>query len=228
MPPDPLIAAYEGFYRTGELTRPALALSELMTHPRRFLRRYAFACDEIVGQPGGLFTSYFYSTGAVDAHRPGTILRTRHMHATTSFHLRLHTPPLGKPVNSYVPTQAYYVPMLPATAATTYAGLAWTPLGLSTQLMVTVQLSGCSFLWRQNGGTLECAHLQPTGGLDGNALQTQLSGNAGGIYGRTSYGEGRVVTLVGIRKGSDWRIYAQKCRVLSSDILSVHRILPPE
>lgn len=148
------------------------------------------------------------------------------MHTSNSYHFSLDNPPVGRTHNMSVPVSAYYVPMLPATATTTYAGLVWTPIGNLANIMLTVQLSGCSFLWRMHNGQLECCHYQPTAGIDGLALQQQLTGPGRNVYGREDYGEGRVVTIIGIRRGGQWRIYAQKFRVMTKEILSVHRLHP--
>jgi len=118
--------------------------------------------------------------------------------------------------------------MLPGTPHMAFGGIQWVPLHAAAQVMITVRLSGCSFLWRVNGGVLEVAHLQPQGGLDGPGLQTQLNGNGSNVYGRTSYGDGRVASIVGVRVAGGWKIYAQKFRVGTNEIMSVHRLYPAE
>jgi hypothetical protein len=216
---------FETVFQQG-LVRPGDALFDLEVHPRKFLKRYAVACDEIIGQPSGTYQAYFYTSGGGDALRPGRYLRTKNMHKSDAYRFCLLNPPLGKPNNSYQVVTVHYVGMVPATAATTFGGIAWKPLPPTANIMVTVQLSGCTFLWRTQNGVLECAHLQPTGGLTGPTLQNQLQGNGADVYGRNDYGEGRVVTIVGVRRGAGWKIYAQKFRVLTAEILSVHRIHP--
>jgi len=222
-----LYGFYEEYFSDAKLVRPQAALLQLTAHPRAFLNKYALACDEIVGQTSGTLQAYFYTTGGLaDAKRPGTVLKTHRMHDTETFHFCLLNPPLGKPDNAYTSVQVHYVEMVSATSATVFNNIVWKPLTTNVQIMVTVQLSGCSFLWRTQNGVLECAHLQPTGGLTGPQLQAQLTGHGANVYGRDDYGEGRVVTIVGVKRGSDWRIYAQKFRVGTSEILSVHRIQP--
>ena len=225
-----LNALFEGYYQARTLVRPLAAYTSLVAHPRTFLRKYATAVNEMMAQPaGGVLASYFYTSGAAgDARRPGTVLRGLRKHLSETFKFNLLNPPAGMPMNSYIVTQAYYVPMLHATAATVFNTIAWVRLGTAATVMITVRLSGCSFLWRTNNGALEVAHLQPHGGLDGSALQTQLEGNGAEIYGRTSYGPGRVVSIVGVRSAAGWKIYAQKFRVGTNEIMSVHRLYPGE
>lgn len=218
--------ALEGFYNNRTLVRPTVALQQLLGHPRKFLEKYYVAVDEVIGQPGGIQQVYFYTTGGLDSFRPGAILGTRRFHVSSSYHFSPNAPPIGRTANSYCATAACYIPMLQATAASTYNNLVWTPVSAHVDLLITVQLSGCSFLWRSNNGVFECAHYQPPGGMTGGTLQDNLAVGAPHIYGRNNYGDGHVSNVIGVRRNGQWRIYAQKNQVMTKRILNVSRIEP--
>lgn len=88
-------------------------------------------------------------------------------------------------------------------------------------IMVTGQLSGCSFCMmpHKNGQELVCAHIQPQ--IPGNhakALQESLAkdGRFAGlpdgeivVYGKKDYKDFRT-TILGVRKNGRWAIYTQQ------------------
>lgn len=223
---DPMTQALEGFYNEGTLVRPAIALRQLLSHPRKFLQKYYVAVDERIGHPGGTQQVHFYTTGGLDSFRPGSVLGTKRFHVSSSFHFSLGAPPDGRTDNAHCSIPACYVPMLQATGGTNFNNLVWTPVFALVDLIITVQLSGCSFLWRGNGANFECAHYQPQPGMTGGTLQTNLSNGAPHIYGRSNYGEGHVSNVIGVRRNGQWRIYAQKVQVMTKRILNVSRLEP--
>jgi hypothetical protein len=79
-------------------------------------------------------------------------------------------------------------------------------------IVVTTELTGCSFIVRERQNALNVVHIQPPQGVSGENLQAQLSTTAGNtaVYGRGDYNNGlRAATIIGVRRG-EWRIYAQK------------------
>ena len=103
-------------------------------------------------------------------------------------------------------------------------------------IMLTGQLSGCSFVMMPAGpGWLDVAHVKPQQ-ITGKALHANLGGalaNAA-IYGDSTEGgfydsDTRVVSIVGVRSGGQWRIYAQKQKpghAMDYSIKSLYQIFP--
>ncbi len=102
-------------------------------------------------------------------------------------------------------------------------------------VMITGQLSGCSFVMSPvAAGVVDVAHVQPQG-QTGQALQATLAAavpNAE-IYGAAGTGGNydsadRRASIVGVRFGGAWRIYAQKQDALAGHyrLKSVYQIYP--
>jgi hypothetical protein len=105
-------------------------------------------------------------------------------------------------------------------------------------LMLTGMLSGCSFIMKPNAdrSTIRCAHLQPPSGAgQGEALNTRCINTAGFkqdpgpviVFGRTNYPDtqgGRSATVLGVRRGAVWQIFAQQFNA-NFDILTADQIL---
>ena len=141
--------------------------------------------------------------------------------------------------NNGEPLKAYNVPMLPSTqfqglgaSGPNRVQIPGVMLGNDRDVMVTGQLTGCSFLVQSTGGSVLCAHIQPQGGLDGSKLHTSLINSAQFqgqpattrpiVFGRNFYPAGRA-TVVGVRRLGRWEIYAQLGDAHS--VTGVHRIL---
>lgn len=92
----------------------------------------------------------------------------------------------------------------------------------SADLMITGQLSGCTFLWSATVGGMRCCHIRPSGidptlpGLAGTRLHNEVSmggrfaGNAltaVNTFGRNDYDA--FATVIGVRVAGQWRLYAQ-------------------
>ena len=185
---------------------PNEAVQRLQFHTESFLAKYSVT---IAGDPSGSQVTSFYIEDAGDSSRPGSILRTRNMHATQRFRIR----PAGA-LGTVTPVfQAHSVKMFkdPPSGVYTYV----LPVDTTPDLMVTGQLSGCSFAIRKNAdGTLVVAHIQPQAGA-GQAIQLQEtlknSGNWDIVYGKGDYAKHlRTVSIVGKRIGQRWHIWAQK------------------
>lgn len=100
-------------------------------------------------------------------------------------------------------------------------------------IMVTGQLSGCCFCWMEDRTTLWCAHIKPHGTIDGTRLNTLLavSGRFRGerwrsinTFGRTEY-EG-VATVIGVRHGRQWKLFAQKSMDYNKTIIEACQLYP--
>jgi hypothetical protein len=105
--------------------------------------------------------------------------------------------------------------------------------GMGDGLMVTGQLSGCTFAWLQVGTNLLCTHIKPNG-IQGIALHNQLnmSGRFAahpGIplqtYGANDYGGG-YANVIGVRSNGTWELYAQHSNDQFRTITAARRIQP--
>ncbi|KAB7648427.1 hypothetical protein [Polymorphobacter fuscus] len=101
-------------------------------------------------------------------------------------------------------------------------------------LMVTGELSNCCFAWVQQGNDLWCTHVQPVGGITPGNLQTELSttgsfaglpGTALSTFGRNQYPGGRA-SIIGVREGGVWNLYAQKTDTSFDTLTESWRIHP--
>lgn len=139
---------------------------------------------------GVIHNVYFQSTGYGIAQRHGSVLGARNLHTAQDFKF---SPALdmGK---ANVQISVQFVQMY---AHTTIAGIQWYTLagGGTPDIMITTKLTGCSFLVREVGGNVECAHVQPNGignpPQSGQALCELLSRQHAGNY-ASLYGRGRV------------------------------------
>ena len=95
--------------------------------------------------------------------------------------------------------------------------------------MVTTQLTGCSIVYYLNGATLVAAHVQPTGGIDAEAMCTNLRADATlsnapglavtGVFGAqapkgadpNNYQKaGNFSFCIGVKIGGAWNLCAQQ------------------
>lgn len=215
---------------------PIAALTAFRNHPRTFLEHNLVMVGDFLGAASGVVNNvYFQSSGYETAQRHGSIMGGRNLHSTQDFKF---SPALdmGKP-NVQIDVQ--FVQMYPFASIGT---IQWHPLtGHGTpDIVITTKLTGCSFLVRQVGGNLECAHIQPNGignpPQSGQALRELLSGQHAGNY-TSLYGRGRVgpkgydhnegSTVIGLRGGNNaWRIYAQRQVAGQATFKDVERIYP--
>jgi hypothetical protein len=164
-----------------------------------------------------------------DSFRPGSVMRTHNMHATESFELH--------------PNSAFHMPsehIFPAHSI--HMDLGVNQLGFyklfasGPNVMVTGQLSGCSFVINPSAdGGIYVAHIKPVGqtGAQLAAILTHTYPQAF-VYGASAEhgyydSDDRVVSIIGIRDGGNaWSIYAQKQDAETRDyrILSVYKIHP--
>jgi hypothetical protein len=208
---------------------PAVAYNTLLANPGEFLKRYPV---RIFGAtlPSGVTNYFLFNRGA--SMRPGSRLGTLRMHATESFDIRAAGALAGAlPGAANHPFLAHSVHMDVGAAAMGFYHL---PAG-APNIMVTGQLSGCSFVMVPAGvGQVDVAHVQPQN-QTGQALYGNITGaipNAQ-VYGasgtRGNYDSAdRRASIIGVFAAGQWRIYAQKQEIASGDyhIKSVYQIYP--
>lgn len=188
-------AILEPQYQSGALKRPTEALRELLLNPERFLKTYPVSIDEDPS-PSGVKIAYI-KNGRV-GKRPGGNLGTWNMHRTEEFKFSLSQPD----GHSF---SCQYVRMDPSNQAIQWYAVANTP-----DIVLTCKLTGCTFVARQNGPSLEVAHLQPKD-ESGLQLNQRMQGGGQKAYGRLKYDlETRQAHVIGVRRGGIWEFYAQK------------------
>ncbi len=188
---------------------PAQALLELEHQTNTFLSKYAV---RIFGDPSGSHVASYRIEDGAPSERPGSILRTKNMHTTQSFQVRARAAAAGNNPAGSVWFTAHSVKMFHSdniSAIGTYT----LPVAGGPNLMVTGQLSGCSFAIHDVGdGSLVVAHIQPGTHLAARPLQHALQAIPDWtiVYGRDDYSHDRVATIVGARVGGRWHIWVQK------------------
>jgi hypothetical protein len=206
---------------------PSVAFNTLVANPGEFLKRYPV---RIFGATAASGVAQYVLSNRAASFRPGRILGTLNMHATESFDIRSAAIVVGPGGGHRF--QAHSVHMDVGTAAMGFYRLD----GAGPNIMLTGQLSGCSFVMMPAGvGSIDVAHIKPHQ-ISGKAMHANLGGafaNAA-IYGDSTQGgfydsDSRVVSIVGVRSGGQWRIYAQKQKpghAMDYSIKSVYQIFP--
>jgi hypothetical protein len=163
--------------------------------------------------------------------RPGHILGTHRMHETESFDIR-SVAAMGAigPLTARYAFLAHSIHMDLGTAQMKFYRLG----AGGPPIMVTGELSGCSFVMVDaGGGQVDVAHVKPTGQI-GKDLFGNLSRvkdfvvyGAGGTHGNYD-SDTRLASIVGVRDGAQWRIFAQKRDKDAEDIriVSAYQVYP--
>jgi len=208
---------------------PITAYNELLAHPKTFLSKYPI---RIAGSdvPSSVVQYYIYNWDFGRSKRPDSVLRTLYMHDTEAFRIDACTP-TGHPF------RAHSIEMVQSNITTGISFYTLPNTG-GPDIMVTGVLSGCTFLVDAGPapGSIMCAHLQPNGET-GAMLNARLLGLHAAVYGRNNYGHlhdpanpgsfDRSVTIVGVRRNGQWKVYAQKLDGFASwSVRSAHRIYP--
>lgn len=210
---------------------PAVAVGILLASPVQFLKRFPV---RIFGDMGASrqvnFTMLNRHPG--NSKRPGFLLGTLHMHDTEVLEIRAPGAMAAVAGIGGSVFNAHSIHMDTGSANMNF----YTLDGTGPAIMVTGQLSGCSFVMLPAGaGQVNVAHVQPQGGQTGAALQGTLASAMANaqVYGaagtRGNYDSAdRVASVIGVRVGGQWRIYAQKQDAGSGDyrIKSVYQIYP--
>lgn len=200
----------------------AQAAHALANNPEAFLRKTSlFLTGDMPAS--GVTQCRIDDTGIV-SQRPGSILRTKNMHAAQMFMA-------GPALHAGTPFNAHWIKMHVWNTTNDLVNIQpyLLPLG-GPAIMLTTQLTGCSFaIQDNNNGTLSVLHLQPSQHADGATMHTILSQTGWTkVYGRNNYvGNGRSVSIVGRRSGGQWRLWAQKQdRFNQMAVLKVKQIYP--
>lgn len=207
------------------MATPVQALAKLRNQPERFLRNYYLKTVRALRQSGPT-TYWFGGTGYVDMQgntvydrtpRPGRLLGTLNMHNSRNFKFSPHA---GEPVGDPIQLMAWHVDVSPSNgmALDNIPGLRVSRSG-GPDLVLTTLLNGCSFVCEPRPTHVLMAHLQPTGGISAAQLEADiLAGGAfaGGGGDLTVFGGGLCytaatndVTIIGVRTGQVWRMFAQ-------------------
>ena len=205
---------------------PAIAYNTLVANPGDFLRRYPV---RIFGATAASGVAMYVMDNRGQSRRPGSVLGTLNMHTTESFDVRSAAIVFGG--NGH-PFSAHSVHMDVGTGAMGFYRLD----GTGPNIMVTGQLSGCSFVMMPVGANdVDVAHIKPHQ-ITGKTLHDNLSNTFANavIYGDSKDGgfydsDTRVVSIVGVRFAGEWRMYAQKQKPGTSydySIKSVYQIYP--
>lgn len=104
--------------------------------------------------------------------------------------------------------------------------------GTGDGLMITGQLSGCTFAWRVAGNDLMCTHIRPVGTTPTqlqNALRTNGRFTAAPVsplytFGMDDYGP--YANVIGVRKNGQWSLYAQNSTDRLMTITAAWQIYP--
>lgn len=218
-----------------------------MATPEAFLKRNVIYLPVAGIAPAqGMHPAYFYETRSVaERQRPGVLLgvATRWAYRPYVFEVSTRNPNLGVGGAVWPPGHAQHVPRVypvpihwiatrffptpPPPAAP--PPFTWYSLTGGPNLMITQRLTGCTFAIRVHHGDVQVAHIAPNGET-GAALHARLDAHFGvghgyTLYGRGApYGQGRDVTIIGVRRPAGWQIYAQKMDQGTFKVRSLHRI----
>jgi hypothetical protein len=206
---------------------PAQALIELRAHPRKWLEKHylkAYAgvpATFSAQQPSFGNTGYVNNVaalgpiGPVFDRSPGT---AKTFGPWTGTDRRAFTfDRVGGQaafVGAVVPATAINIPVIgSATFNGNYVGIPLDDLGnaaaLNCDFAITTLLNGCSFII--DGANPSVRHVQPVG-ITAAALRNALHPNYGTVFGggANEYDETiEDVTVIGVRRGAGWKIYAQ-------------------
>ena len=86
------------------------------------------------------------------------------------------------------------------------------PPAVSSKLILTGQIQGCSFVVKPTAAGVECAHMQPTADVTGTALPGKLDGPGLFVFGKgqdCGYGDGQCANVVGAVVDGAWKFWAQ-------------------
>jgi len=212
---------------------PTFAYNTLVATPSGFLKNYPV---RIFGDAGASGVANYTMVNYGASMRPGSIMGKFNQHATESFAIRSAAAMLGVgPGHNGKAFIAHSIHMDVGTAA-----MGFYLLGAGgPNIMVTGQLSGCSFVMVPAAlpGQVQVAHVQPllAGGQTGRALYQQVTAGVPNaqVYGAAETtgnydAHDRAASIIGVRTGGQWVIYAQKQDRTTGDyrIKSVYQIYP--
>jgi hypothetical protein len=233
---------------------PQEALNKLRSDPRDFLRTYYLKCETMGAINSSQHTFWFGGTGFTNqnnqtVHDRSPVQGTFRMHQRKNF---LFTPNQPSLIGTSIQVPVWHVAVIQMGLPFNMGAVA--PLQVSTSMgadiMVTTILNGCSFCCDPYQNGILMSHLMPGGGNTGDQLEQDIiatglyesvQGDFQGANGALHRGQGTVfgahsgytanandVTIVGVRTGTHWRVYAQRHTRLGlgqgTDILTVWKI----
>lgn len=180
----------------------------LLTETEDFLKTYPLMISGSPRASGQVEYSIDNRPGVT--YRPGKTLGTRRWHSTEAFNIR-HA---GASNHAYT-FNAYSIHMDTGAAAMNPFAL---PVAGGPDIMLTGQLSGCSFVILPGGNSIRVAHVRPMPGVAATVLRTNLvRGNPNahvvyGVHNLAGFYDNyiRSVAVVGVRTFGSWAVYAQK------------------
>ncbi len=205
------------------MATPAVALGKLRNNPEGFLRSYYLQVERAMNV-NGIAQYLLGATGTVlmggqiqfdRTPRPGRILGGLHTHNSKNFRF---TRVAGAVVGGSVTTLVWHVDVQQANAINV-GQIAPVPVSRAgPDIMVTTLLNGCSFVCEAVGPNVLMAHIQPTG-TSSPALEAQLHATGalvgGGppgtlsVFGGHQYNAYEDATVIGVRHGQNWHLFAQ-------------------
>ena len=207
------------FNKNTPVTSPSSALTQLIQNPAYFLRWYQIT---IAGNPNASAVYDYWIEKVEGTHneRPGRTLGTLHMHSISTFQILCYDP--GGDAHNF---KAHSVQMVSEGSVAINAIQGYLlPDPSAHPIMVTGQLSGCSFACLSTANGVLTAHIQPNPNNAAN-LRTNLKNNgrfAGHpnssivVYGSHAGAGGpgydhnsEYVSVIGVHCQGRWKIYAQ-------------------
>jgi len=192
--------------------QPIEALQSLSANPVRFLKKYPVRIFGSIAQSGVIA---FGMGNRGQSHRPGKILKTKRWHQTESFNIGTMQYIKARTGNAHN-FLAHSIHMDVGQANLNFYTL---PAIAGPSIMVTGQLSGCSFVISpiDYSQDVNVAHIQPAG-VNGVNLRNNLvalhphatvfgPSNQKGNY---LTANNRVASMIGIRTAGRWNFYSQK------------------
>jgi len=201
----------------------------LLTAPERFLTEHYVTAGGSP-QPSGIQDFCLREDDNARAFlRPGSFMKTLNAHPTDGVRLDTSTVANGQ-------GQLFQAHSVHMDAGAQNLNFYTLDAETGPSVMVTGQLTGCSFVMRETANGLEVAHVSPGPGQTGQQLHTALADTHPNVYGAAGTSgnydsQDRSVTVVGVRANGKWRIFAQKqVRAAlaqgNKEIKSVYQIFP--
>lgn len=209
------------------MATPQQALAKLRSDPGSFLKNYYVRIDKKPNVSGE--TDFWFGGvigggkgGYLRTARPDEVLGTLRMHESKNYKF---TPRRESVIGSPAQVRVWYVDVtesatvvqnrIPSLAVSRRAG---------PDIMVTMLLTGCTFVYEPTPHCVLMAHMKPAAGQppgEGARLETAIMNSymlSGGLgFGKaTAFGAGRAytslteeVTIIGVRSQEQWRLFAQ-------------------
>jgi hypothetical protein len=188
------------------------AVQLLTTHPKNFLQKNALVIAGGNGRPAGPTIFNLTNLGT-------TLPQRNHNTARPKYQVQVSAGNNGGnpgPGVVLAPSEfvAFYIPMkqLQDPAANVFAQ----PNPAITPLMLTSQLTGCTFAFSNTGGNFMAGHIQPSAQLNQDANRAAMTMKASiGLGANTKVVQKggaytHVATIVAVYRHDTWKVYMQR------------------